>query len=637
MPTLALVGNPNVGKTSMFNGLTGLRQQVGNWPGVTVERKEGELKVAGQKVNVVDLPGIYSLSASSEDARVARDYIINEKPDVLVNVVDATNLARNLYLTVQLLEMGANIVVALNFMDELEKSGLKVDAVRLEKLLGVPVVPTSAKTKEGLKELAKHALTAAHCRGRRLQPLKLHYADGVEEKIKELALPRWEALKRLETEEAGSDDYAAAIAQARYRFIEDVVRQVLVQTQDKDPLSLTDKIDRLVADSFWGIPLFFLVVWAVFQFTFKMGEPLVGLAQGLCGLAADYALRSMTELGVPDPLVSLVVSGLIPGVGSVISFTPNIFLLFFAISLLEDSGYMARAAHIADRFMSSMGLHGKAFIPMVLGFGCNVPGIMAARTLGNRRDRIITILLIPFMSCMARLPIYVLFAGTFFRDSQSLVILGLYALGVVLALLMGNLFGRLLFESEPSYFILELPPYRFPSIRVSVIRAWQKAAAFVNKAGTSITGAAALVWLLSNLPWGVPYASDSSVLGRIGRLIAPLLRPAGFGTWEAAAALIFGSMAKELVVSTLGIVYRAEGAALSQVIAQRWTPGNALSFMVMSLIYMPCVAVMATIKKETGSWKWAAFAAICSVSLGWLMAVLVFQGIRLLGLLPYGR
>ncbi len=668
---VALVGNPNSGKTTMFNSLTGSHQHVGNWPGVTVEKKEGRLVVDGRTVQVVDLPGTYSLGAFSEDEAVARDYILFGHPDVVINIVDATNLERNLYLTVQLLEMGARVVLALNIYDELKSKQMMIDTARLAELLGAPVVPTVATRNQGIKDLIKQAWQAAEEKNRK--PLQINYGKDVEAELLGLEaairsvprlakqLPhRWLAVKLLEGDEnvlkghgkpeadrllskraeavqrlegVLGDDIESIMADRRYGYIGGLIKEVVTRRQTaEERLSISDKIDRVVTNRFLGIPLFLLAMWMVFQFTFKVGDPLIGWFETFFEWLGASAGGWLESLGASGLLQSLVVDGIIGGVGSVLVFIPNIFLLFFAISLLEDSGYMARAAYIMDRFMHALGLHGKSFMPLLLGFGCNVPAIMASRTLESKKDRLITILITPLMSCTARLPVYILFVGAFFSASQGLVIFSLYLLGLVLAILMGTLFKRFLFTGETSHFVMELPPYRLPTLKGTFIHMWEKGSSFIRKAGTIIFAVVVVIWILSNLPAGVEYASHESVLGRIGSFIAPIFSPAGFGTWEAAAALIFGILAKEVVVGTLGVIYGVEESGLTAVIAQRWTPLSAYAFMVMTLIYIPCVAVIGTIKRETNSWGWTAFSVGYSLTLGWIMAVAVFQIGRLLGL-----
>ncbi len=667
---IAIAGNPNCGKTVIFNTLTGARQHVGNWPGVTVEKKEGRFVHGGRRIKVVDLPGTYSLGAYSEDEAVARDYILFEKPDVVVNVVDSTNMERNMYLTCQLLEMGVKVVMALNMYDEAKARKLEIDMKKLSFLLGVPVIPTVATKNQGMTELIQAVLESSGVPG--AQTPGINYGNDVEEVVKRLQdgikkdsglsayNARLLAVKFLERdstieellrksmeyaalkeyrdhwakklEAMWGDDIEVFFAEKRYGFISGIVRETLKKYMSaEEKQSISDKIDRVVTNRYLGIPIFLLAMWGIFQFTFTLGTPLAGLIEAFFGWLGSLINGGLAAAGAPVLLNSLIVDGIIGGAGSVIVFMPNIFLLFFAISLLEDSGYMARAAYITDRFMHTLGLHGKSFIPMIVGFGCNVPAILATRTLDNKRDRLVTILINPLMSCSARLPVYILFTGAFFSAQQGLIIFSLYLLGIVLAILMGVLFKKFIFKGETSHFVMELPPYRVPTLRSTFIHMWDRGSAFIKKAGTIIVAVVVLVWVLSSLPAGVEYASPTSFLGRIGGFIAPVFRPAGFGTWEASVALLFGIVAKEVVVGTLGTVYGAGEEGLAAILAATWTPLSAFSFMVMTLLYIPCVATIGAIRRETNSWGWTGFAIGYSLVLGWIMAVIVYQIGSLLG------
>jgi ferrous iron transport protein B len=667
--TIALAGNPNAGKTSIFNGLTGGRQHVGNWPGVTVEKKEGDYQYRGARVHVVDLPGTYTLGAYALDEVIARDFILSDEAEVIVNVVDASNLERNLYLTTQLLEMGSNVVVALNMYDVAEKM-FHLEPADLSQLLGVPVIATVGTTGRGIDEL-KAAVNAAAAGPAANRPVRINYGHELEPHIEELSsqlsnldgLPpslerRWLALKLLEGDEKVTalvrgmpggeavaddaaraanhlknvigDDAIVAFADYRYGFIAGLLRDV-VRTKAPSRMRLTasDKIDKVVTNRFFGFPMFFAVAYAVFELTFKLAAPIVGgLEWGLGRLGASVAAWT-----APSPLLSsFVVDGLLGGVGSVLVFVPNIFLLFLAIAVLEDSGYMARVAYVMDEFMHKLSLHGRSFIPLILGFGCNVPAVMATRTLETRRERMITVMVIPLMSCSARLPIYVLFAGAFFAGRRGLVVWSLYLLGIVLAVIAAKIFSKILFPGESAHFVMELPPYRAPTVRGALLHAWERSREFVIRAGGIIFAASILIWGLSNLPPGVAYASRDSVLGTVGAAVAPAFGPAGFGEWEPTVALAVGVVAKEAVVSTLGVLYGAGEEGLTAVLRTTFTPLSAYAFMVMSLIYIPCVATIAVIKREAGSWRWALFATGYTIILGWLVATLVYQGGRLLGL-----
>jgi len=667
--TVALAGNPNSGKTTLFNALTGANHHVANWPGVTVERKEGQFRCGSDVYTVVDLPGIYSLGAFSEDELVARDYILSGEPDVVVNVIDATNVERNLYLTTQLLEMGANVVVALNMVDEAESLAMSLDAQALSKRLGVPVVPTVASKRQGIDQLMAAAVRAAADPSVK-RKLDLSYGQSVDAKVTQLEKllkdrdlvypPRWVAAKLLEgdgqvlkmveerltsqdveelrrvCEEAAAENSGLQleIVDGRYRFIQKVTRGAVARPKKEVP-TLTDRLDKVLTHRFWGLPLFAVIIFAVFQLTFVIGQDLLGglVGEGV-GLLGEYIDGLLARANASELLRSYVADGLIGGVGVVLEFIPLIVILYTLMGLLEDSGYMARAAYVMDNTMRKVGLQGKTFIPLIVAFGCNVPGVMATRTLENKKDRMTAILINPFMSCGAKLPIYLAFIAAFFPKYGALVLFSLYVLGVLVALAMGKLFGRTLFKGESSHFIMELPPYRMPTLRNVVRNMWDNVSSFLVRAGTVIFVVVSLLWVLAVLPAGVePYGSES-ILGRVGAVIAPIFAPAGFGTWQASVGLFAGVAAKEAVVATLGMVYAGveEGVELVSALQKAFTPLSAFAFLVMTLLYTPCVATLATIKKETGSAKWAFFSAGYAFAVGWLGAVLVFQLGRLFGL-----
>jgi len=714
---VAVAGNPNSGKSTLINSLAGTRLHVGNWPGVTVEKKEATLDHRGRSIALIDLPGTYSLSPYTEEEIIARDFLVHDRPDVIVDVVDATNLERNLYLTVQLLELGIPVVVALNIYDEAEKKGYKIDVRAMEIALGVKVVPTVATRKTGMGDLLE-AVTGATAKGSRNVPRSLNYGEDIEAAVQKLTADvarrhpalaekypeRWLALKLVEGDhhvlaeanlsdadslakdavghlkEAHGEDLESLMADARYSLAAGLTREVLKRPAVKTT-ELTEKIDRVVLNRFLGIPIFLAAMWLVFKLTFDMSKPFVDWLDGtINGPFTRWVETLMGFLHGPEWLVSLVTKGVIGGVGFVLVFVPVIFAMMFFITFLEGSGYMARAAFVMDRAMHSMGLHGKSFIPMLLGFGCNVPAIYATRTLENPRDKALTALLIPLMSCGARLPVYVLFTGAFFSAQAGMVLWSLYVMGIVLAVLVGVLFKRTLFRGESPVFIMELPPYRMPSGRSLAIHTWEKGKHFLVKAGTYILSVSVLVWFLLNLPWGVENKKDS-FLGKAGSAIAPVFAPLGFGNWEASSSLIAGVIAKEIVVGTMGEIYvkeiekKPEGpaptffedlreigtsfaasgkeafsnvfstfgiaslkaeekegrATLRSVIGKTFTPLSGYAFMVFVLLYMPCVVTAVAFRHEFGTWKWFGVAFVYQTVLAWSAAFVIYQGGKLLG------
>ena len=662
---MALVGNPNCGKTTLFNALTGSNQYVGNWPGVTVEKKEGRAEVDGKPVTVVDLPGIYSLSPYSMEEIVARDFIIGEGPDAVIDIVDATNLERNLYLTVQLLELERPLVLALNFMDEVKARGDQIDVERLSKELGVPVVPITAKTGEGLDELLQVAHRQMHL-GVTYEPDDLYddFTHDIHHRMGELIhdyayaanLPaHWASIKLLEGDgivakalnlpadvqnkldaiiaeyEASSalGDRETLVADSRYRYIERVVHASVVKGKGSEGPTLTEKIDRIVTGKYTALPLFLCAMLVMFVITFgPFGSWLQDGVSALIDLFSGWLEGALTAAGAPDVVISLACDGIISGVGGVLSFLPQIALLFFFLSFLEDSGYMSRAAFIMDRLLRRFGLSGKAFIPMLMGFGCSVPAIMGARTMENEKDRRMTILLIPFMSCSAKLPVYGLLSAAFFGPWAGLVVFGLYVIGMAVGILSGILFKHTLFSGEPAPFVLELPPYRFPSMENIATHVWQKVKGFLVKAGTLILAMSIVLWLLQSFDFSLHMVDDAanSMLGTLGALIAPVFAPLGFGFWQAAVALLTGFIAKEMVVSSLSMFYgfslTAAGTAVAAAMTG-FTPLSAFSMLVFILLYVPCVAATSTMAKELGSAKWTVFSVCWQIGVAYVVSLLV--------------
>ncbi len=672
--TVALTGNPNTGKTSLFNALTGSRQHVGNWPGVTVERKEGRFRGPEGDVTVVDLPGIYSLGAASLDEQIAANYLLRTRPDLAIVVADASNLERSLYLAVQMLETGIPIVLALNMMDTTAEKGIVIDREKLSALLGVPVVPTVARNKEGIDDLKKQILTELKENsfpsgtfslpyGERLRPLLDEMEDflrGKAEIIPKLPvrtaavkfaegdpdilaaaeqaglrepLEKILAVTGREAEESLGYDLQTAIIERRWGFVSGVTAEAVQRDLSlKARLSISDKIDRVVTSKSLGLPIFFLLTWGMFRFTYALGDPLVEMLEELFESLGARAGEFLAGAGLPEIFASFLQDGIIGGVGSVIVFFPHIFLLFTFMAILEDSGYMARGAFVMDRLMHTMGLHGKSFIPMLMGFGCTVPAMMGTRILERPRDRMITLLVLPFMSCSARLPVFVLFSGVFFGTWAGSAVFSLYVLGIVVAILSAKLLGSTLFKGESSQLVMELPPYHLPSPGMVLRHAWERGYLFLKKAGTFILLAVVAVWALASFPWGVEYGSSQSLIGQIGHAIAPLFTPAGFGFWQAGVALFFGFLAKEVVLGTLGALLGTGAGGLTGGLATLFTPLSAYAFLVMTLLYVPCAAAVAAFKRETNSWKWTFFMIGYTTAVGYLGAVLVYQGGRLLGL-----
>ncbi len=784
--TIALIGNPNSGKTTVFNALTGLKQHVGNWPGKTVEKKEGKFTHKGYELEVVDLPGTYSLTAYSTEELISRNYVVNEKPDVVVDILDSTNLERNLYLAIQLIEMGANLVLAFNMSDLADSEGLEINTDLISNYLNVPIIKTSARDGSGLDELRDAVIDAAESRkqgeGREREPT-IKYGKEVEEHIDEFTgyiteniklperyNPRWVAIKLLEGDEeviklvegldntrivlkesmrlqnhlkaVFGEDVETIVADARYGFIHGMIMESVERKRRKKSFSdhvrkavskpfrgiclaagvilgmaflfagglimesahgfleshnspqwlmliltdtilaglgavtvylpfavlffivyaalessgviggadsLSDHIDRVVMNRVIGIPLFLLLMLIAFNLTFEIAAPLSDVVDWfIADVIGGFVEGVLFSVNAPGWLFSLALDGAVAGLGSVLVFVPFIFMMFLIIAILEDSGYMARAAFIMDRLMHKIGLHGKSFIPLILGFGCNVPAIMATRVLESRKDRILTILINPFMSCGARLPVYLLFAAAFFTGSinvfgftvntETAVIYSLYILGMIVAVVIGFIFRNTLFKGLSSPFVMELPPYRMPTFRGVVTHTWERGWLFIKKAGTVIFAVVILIWFLAALPPGVEYGSEGSYIGCIGEFISPVFAPLGFGDWRSSVSLFFGFVAKEVVVGSMGVLYGVGDvgtpsgeATLVGALQGTFTPLSAYAFLVFVLLYVPCMVAVATINREIG-WRWALFTVAYTTVVAWVAAFIVYQGGLLLGL-----
>jgi ferrous iron transporter FeoB len=706
---VALVGNPNCGKTTLFNHASGSHERVGNYSGVTVDAKEATMKRDPYTFRIVDLPGTYSITEYSPEELYVRRHITEQMPDIVVNVVDASNLERNLFLTTQLIDMNVKVVIALNMYDELEKKGVTFDYKELGKMIGIPIVPTVASKGIGVDELFDKVIEVYEDREPDVRHIHINYGIEIEKAIKEIQDEVWKspevtdklssryvAIKLLETdktmlsqlescanfdqikskaqsaiqllEKEYGESSETIITDAKYGFIDGALKETYKEPK-KDRRKSKRELDDLLTHKFWGFPIFFFFMWLMFQATFTLGGyPMEWIETGVSWLS-NTVQNAMTE----GPLRDLLVNGIIGGVGSVIVFLPNILILFFFISMMEDTGYMARASFIMDKLMHKIGLHGKSFIPLLMGFGCNVPAIMATRTLDNKKDRILTMLIIPFMSCSARLPVYLLLISAFFPGNKALMLFAIYIIGIVLAILMALVLKRFLFNKQEVPFVMELPPYRVPTMKNTSIHMWFKARQYLKKMSNVILLASIIIWALGYFPRDVKYSTnydakrqsieanveltkvqkdinlkevalqqqsekqEKSYIGQLGHAIEPVISPLGYD-WKMGVSLLTGLAAKEVVVSSMGVLYQADeksGTLKDKLIEQRHTSGPeigqkvftplvAFGFMLFILIYFPCVAAVAAIKKEAG-WKWAAFTIVYTTALAWLIACLTYQ------------
>lgn len=672
---VAFIGNPNCGKTTLFNAYTGAKLKVANWPGVTVEKKEGAMKYHDHRFKLVDLPGIYSLTSYTMEEKLSREYIMGNEVDVIVDVADASALERNLYLTLQLIEMGKPVILALNMMDIVEERGMEIDLHRLPEMLGIPVIPVSARKKMGLDILmhtvAHHQAKTKQCElehhhvkmnrsgtyrtDTRHEEYAIVYDDVIESKIDQLSVllsqkykniqnKRWVAIKLLErdvevmkqypldTQGIIDRSYETEITNQKYDFIEEIIEEVLVNKVKK--AAATDKIDKILTHEYMGVPVFLAIMAFVFFITFAVGDYLKGGFEWAIDQLSLETTNLLSALHASDVVVSLVVDGIIAGVGGILTFLPNIFILFLALAILEDSGYMSRVAYVMDGIMGKLGLSGRAFIPMLLGFGCTVPAIMASRALEDKRDRFRTILVTPFMSCSARLPIYVLFSQMFFEKYAMLAAYSMYVIGLVIAILIAFIMKTFSKKTSINPLLIELPEYKTPNARTIFIYVWDKVKDYLTKAGTTIFVASIIVWFILNFNQnGLTDDISQSFGAKIGVWLVPVLAPAGLGLWQVALSLISGVTAKEVVVSSFCVLFhinnvnsQAGMATLQLSLAQQgFTQVNAYAMMLFCLLYTPCIASLATIKREIKSAKWTAFVIVFQLVVAWSVTTLFYQ------------
>lgn len=627
--SVALTGNPNTGKSTIFNELTGARQKIGNWPGVTVDKKTGLIEYKDRKISVVDLPGTYSMNARSQEEQVVSNYFKENKPDIVVDIVDASNMARNLFLTVQLMEQGIPLIINLNMMDEAKRHGIRIDETKLEKIFGMPVTNTVGRSHESVKTLLDVFTNTRMSNYSPSAEMQEHIAR----------------VEKIRTENTSAEKIEEEIISARYDFIDKVMAEA-VTVEAADP-SLSDKLDKYLANGISGLVIMIGAFYLLFQIAFNwIGQPLADmLGEFFEETLAPAAAEAMEAAGVAGWMESLVSDGIIVGVGSVLSFVPLIFTLFFCLSFLDGTGYMARVAFVMDPIMRRAGLTGKGIMPLIMGFGCGVPAIMGARALDTHKDRMISILITPFLTCNAKVPILALFAVMFFPDNAANIVFAMYFIGIATAILMAKVLGATTFKGEVSTFLLELPPYRLPDMKTVLLETWDKGKGYLIKAGTIIFAMSVMIWFLSSFNSnGMAEDESDSFLQSIGSATSVLFAPQGFDTWEAGAAVVTGVMAKEAVVSTLGILYGADdisteaedaeetsGTLMETAMGSAFTPLSALAFMIFTQLYSPCVTALGTIKKETQSWKWMGFAFVYTCAVAWFASLIVYQGGRLLG------
>ncbi|MCH5178746.1 MAG: ferrous iron transport protein B [Prevotellaceae bacterium] len=655
---VVFVGNPNCGKTSLFNVASGTHERVGNYSGVTVDAKAGHLDLDGYNFNIVDLPGTYSLSAYTPEELYVRKYIIEQHPDIIINVVDASNLERNLYLTTQLIDMDVPMIMALNMYDELRLSGNRLNIAQLGTLIGVPIVPTVGKTGEGVKELFRQIIEISEGRQKTARHIHINHGQLLEQMISRVEKiirinpephhnysARFLAIKMLENDRQVEDiihqldnaddiigarnhcqqeieaeiheDSESAITDAKYGFVQGALKETFTRSHHFKR-QITEHIDAVVTHRIWGYPIFLALMYLMFFCTFHIGQYPMDWIETAVEWTGTLLSRLMSE----GPLRDLLVNGIVSGVGGVIIFLPNIMILYAFISWMEDSGYMARAAFIMDKIMHKMGLHGKSFIPMIMGFGCNIPAIMATRTIEDRKSRLITMLIVPLMSCSARLPVYIIIIGVFFPTNAALVLFSLYLIGIIMSILMAKLFSRFVVKGDSSPFVMELPPYRTPSIKSVSRHTWEKGKQYLKKMGTTILVASIIVWALSYFPLHAGLNTErqieESYIGQLGKAVEPLIAPCGL-QWKEGVAIIAGVGAKEIVASTMSVLYHGD------ISTSGLTPLTAFSLLIFVLLYMPCLPTCIGIRNESGHWRWALFTAVYTTLLAWLASMAVYQ------------
>ncbi|MBE6092778.1 MAG: ferrous iron transport protein B [Selenomonas ruminantium] len=625
---VALTGNPNVGKSTIFNELTGARQKIGNWPGVTVDKKVGYTRHNDRAISIVDLPGTYSINARSPEEKIVIDYLMNTKLDLVVDVVDSSNLERNLFLTIQLLEQGIPLLIDLNMQDDAERRGIKVDCRKMEDALGMPVVETVGRSSKSTKKLLDVFTSTVMENYQPSDRVKAHIAK----------------VQEIKASSKSEDQKNEEIIEARYALIDTVMADAV--TANNIGATTSEKMDKFLANGILALPIFLAIMYAVFNITFEwIGQPIAdALDAAINEDFLDFAKESLEAAGVADWMVSLVCDGVIAGVGAVLTFVPLIFVLFFCLSFLDGTGYMARIAFIMDPIMRRCGLTGKGVMPLMMGFGCAVPAVMGARALDSEKDRMVSIMVTPFLTCGAKLPIMALFAAMFFPDNAANVVFAMYIIGVIMAIVAAKILGSSVFKDGGSTFLLELPPYRMPDMKTVLLETWDKGKGYLVKAGTIIFAASVLLWVMSNYNFDGPCEINESILATLGNWMSTLFVFHGFATWEAGAALLSGIMAKETVVATIGILYGADEVSteaedavetadtlLETGMATSFTALSAFAFMIFSQLYTPCVTALGTIKKEAGGWKWMGFSAVYMFAIAWVVSLLVYQIGSLLG------